>query len=526
MKWLRAAARLAALSFVLAASPLVRAQLQETLLPTRAHVGASNLPSEIAPVAAPFELPPFERPRFPSLRVEVAQVAGGPLSTQAIQEAIDDVSAKQGGTVVIPKGVWHTGRLVLKNDVNLHVSEGAELHFSGRVDDYQPAVFTRTEGVEVFSVGALIYANGQRNIALTGKGKLVGPPLDSELRARSNPVSVDKIDARTPVAERRYDGAAGGPVFLPVFVGPVNCRGVLIEGVTFERSALWNVVPLYCDGVIVRGVTIDSHGIPRGDGIDVDSSRNVLIEYCTFNCGDDAVAIKSGRGEDALRVNVPSENIVMRNCLVLKAHAGISTGSETGGMVRNLYVCDNVFEEPVVGIRFKTRRPRAGGGERLFYERIRIGRCSTAIAWDMLGEAQFVGGAANRLPMPAVGPLTPVYRDISVDQVQVDNARTAIKVIGLPESPATRILIQNFAATTSPSATANPHPVILNDVAGFILKNAAIKSTNRTISALDARDIVFENCRFEVPDGKLSLSVSGERSEKIQFRNCSPDVVR
>ncbi|MFT3868059.1 MAG: glycosyl hydrolase family 28 protein [Nibricoccus sp.] len=498
----------------------VRAQVQPTLLPKADQVGSANLPAEIAPVSAPFAAPQFARPKFPALRVEVASVADGQLATNVIQSAIDDVSAKHGGTVVISKGVWNIGRLVLKSNVNLHLNEGAELHFSGRVEDYQPAVFTRSEGVEVFSLGALIYANGEQNIAVTGQGKLVGPPLDCALRKQRNPVSVDKIDARTPVAERLCDGRNNGPVYLPVFIGPVNCRSVLIEGVTLERSALWNIVPLYCDGVIIRGVTIDSVNITSGDGIDIDSSRNVLIEYCTFSCGDDAVAIKSGRGEDALRVNVPSENIVMRNCLVVKAHAGISTGSETGGMVRNLYVCDSVFQEPVVGIRFKTRRPRAGGGEHLFYERIRIGRCSTAIAWDMLGEAQFVGAAASRLPIPPVTKLTPVYRDVSVNQVQVDNARFAIKVIGLPESPATKILIQNLSATTS------ERPIILNDVTGFVLKNAAIKSASGTIAALDARDITFENCRFDVPNDKLNLDASGELSKNIRFKNCTPRVGR
>jgi len=497
-------------------SLIVRSQVQESLLPGLAQVGAANLPVEIASVSAPFAMPQFARPKFAELRVELAPVASGTLATHAIQSAIDEVSAKHGGTVVISKGIWNTGRIVLKNNVNLHLSEGAELHFSGRVEDYQPAVFTRTEGVEVMSLGALIYAAGQQNIALTGKGKLVGPPLDCPLRKQKNPVSVDKLDAAQPVAERLYDGRNNGPVFLPVFFGPVNCRGVFLEGVTFERSALWNIVPLYCDGVIIRGVTVNSVQIPSGDGIDIDSSCNVLIEYCTFSCGDDCVVIKSGRGEDALRVNKPSEFIVMRNCLVLKGHAGISTGSESGGMIRNLYVCDSVFLEPVVGIRLKTRRPRAGGGEHLFYERLRIGQCSTAIAWDMLGEAQFVGQAASRLPAWPVTKLTPAYTDVSINQVLVEKARFAIKVIGLPESPATKILIQNLSVTTS------ERPLILNDVAGFVLKNSVLKSTNHTIGFLDAREITFENCRFDVPDGKLDLDVSGDLSKNIQFHNCTP----
>lgn len=497
-----------------------RAQVQENLLPTLAQVGAEAMTAEISPVVAPFAMPKFTRPNFPKLRVEIVPVAADMMATQTIQKAIDQMSERGGGTVIVPKGIWKTGRLVLKTNVNLHVSEGAELHFSGNAEDYQPAVFTRTEGVEVFSLGALIYANGEQNIALSGKGKLVGPPLDSTLRKLKNPMGVDKLDAKKPVAERLYDGHDGGPVFLPVFFGPVNCKDVFVEGVTFEQSALWNIVPQYCDGVIIRGVTVNSEKIPSGDGIDIDSSRNVLIEYCTFSCGDDGVAIKSGRGEDALRVNKPSEYIVMRNCLVLKGHAGISTGSETGGMVRNLYVCDSVFQEPVVGIRFKTRRPRAGGGEHLFYERIRIGKCSTAIAWDMLGEAMFVGGAANRLPAWEVTKLTPFYRDVYINQIQIDNARFGIKAIGLPESLATKILIENVSASTSERA------IILNDVEGFVLRNAKMRSANGTLVMLDARTVSFENCHFDVPEGKLKPEVTGELSKDIHFTKCTPEVNR
>ncbi|MFT3781322.1 MAG: glycoside hydrolase family 28 protein [Nibricoccus sp.] len=491
-------------------------KVNESLIPAADNVGAAMMPAEIAAISAPFLMPPLTRPRFPSLRVVVVLGATEELATRAIQAAIDEVSAKNGGTVILSKGVWKTGRLSLKSNVNLHLESGAELQFSGRVEDYQPAVFTRTEGVEVFSLGALIYANGQENISLTGQGRLIGPPLDSPMRKQKNRVSVDKIDARQPVVERRCDGRGGGPVYLPVFFGPINCRNVLVEGLTFEQSALWNIVPQYCDRVIIRGVTVESEKIPSGDGIDVDSSRNVLIEYCTFSCGDDCVVIKAGRGEDALRVDKSSEFIVMRNCLVRKGHAGISTGSETGGMIRNLYVCDSVFQEPVVGIRLKTRRPRAGGGEKLYYERIRIGQCSTAIAWDMLGESKFVGEEASRLPERAVTKLTPVYRDVTIKQVLAEKARFAIKVIGIPESPAANIVIEDVTATTT------ERPIILNDVDGFALRNADIKSANDTIGFLDARKVVFENCRFDTTTGQLNLDVAGERSREIEFRNCTP----
>jgi hypothetical protein len=136
----------------------------------------------------------------------------------------------------------------------------------------------------------------------------------------------------------------------------------------------------------------------------------------------------------------------------------------------------------------------------------------------MLGESQFVGQAASRLPAWPVTKLTPVYRDVFINQVLIEKTRFAIKVIGLPESPATKILIQNLSATTS------ERPIVLNDVEGFVLKNAEIKSANRTIGILDAREISFENCRFDVPEGKLDLEVAGDLSKNIQFHNCTPKM--
>src|SRR5688572_11084361 len=138
--------------------------------PIKEQVGAQALPSDIAPVTAPFPMPEFRKPAVPALSVDITAKGAQPGSkvTSAIQTAIDEVNQRGGGTVVIPNGQWHTGRISLKSYVNLHIAEGAELHFSGDVADYQPPVFTRNEGVEVMSLWALIYANGQEHIAVTG----------------------------------------------------------------------------------------------------------------------------------------------------------------------------------------------------------------------------------------------------------------------------------------------------------------------------------------------------------------------
>lgn len=163
------------------------------------------------------------------------------------------MSCRGGGTVVVPPGVWRTGRLILKSNVNLHLSEGAELRFSGNIIDYLPAVFTRDEGVELYSLGACLYADGQENIALTGKGKVVGPPTSCEIYKCNESMSSDKV-IRKPLADRIYDGKNGEGVFLPKTFAPINCKNVFVEGVTFERGLYWNIVPQYCEHILIRGL--------------------------------------------------------------------------------------------------------------------------------------------------------------------------------------------------------------------------------------------------------------------------------
>lgn len=152
-------------------------------------------------------------------------------------------------------------------------------------------------------MGAFIYAHDAENIAVTGKGKIVGPSTDCEIYQvnREKALNIENVcrNGDMPLAERVFDGKQnGGAVFLPKTIAPINCKNVLIEGVTMEQGLYWNVVPQYCDGVIIRGVTVSSFGHGRTDGIDIESSRNVLVEYCSLDCQDDCYTMKSGRGKD------------------------------------------------------------------------------------------------------------------------------------------------------------------------------------------------------------------------------------
>jgi len=485
-----------------------------TEIPTSNQVGAANMPEEIAPIKAPFEMAPLARPVFPDRTVSIAKKGAkeGKLSTKAIQKAIDELSTNGGGTVVVPSGKWLTGRITLKSNINLHLEEGAELHFSGNIKDYLPVVLTRNEGVEMYSLGAFIYALQADNIALTGKGRLIGPSKDCEIyQSHKNETAIDEfIPNECPPEQRIYDGKDGKTVFLPMFFSPTHCTNVLVEGVTFEETLFWNIVPVYCDKVIIRGVTVKSFGTPRGDGVDVDSSRNVLIEYTTLDCGDDCFTIKSGRGEDGLRVNKPSENIVIRYCLAKRGPGGVTCGSETAGMIRNVYVHDCVFENTHNGFYFKTRRSRGGGGENLYFERIRLVSPSIVFRWDMLGSQRWVGDLAKRLPARSVNSLTPVYRHISVKDVIVENCQQLISATGIPESPLSGVSITNMKAKCQ-------NLMNVQDVNGLVFSNSIIETENTKASVVDGRNIMFINVKLNVSGDKLQADYAGELSRPILY---------
>lgn len=484
-------------------------------IPTKDQVGAAVMPDTIAPVSAPFDMPVFTKPVFPDRFINIADrgADSSGLVTDIIQQAIDELSAQGGGKVIVSEGRWKTGRISLKSNVNLHFEAGAELHFSFEVKDYQPAVFTRVESLEVMSLAACIYANDQENIAITGKGKLVGP-YDGEIKERMYLEKIETlIDLNKPSHERIHDGSEEDWIFPPKFISPINCRNVYIEGVSLENTAFWNIVPVYCDWVIIRGVTVNSVGIPRGDGIDIESSKNVLIEYCTLSSGDDCFTMKSGRGRDGLAVSKATENVVVRHCLAKEGHGGITCGSETAGTIRNLYVHDCVFDGTGVGIRFKTRRPRGGGGENLYYDRIRMNLKYTAIKWDMLGSSIHVGELADRLPFRDVNELTPFYRDISISNLIIENSTHFLKVIGIPESPLKNLKINNAFVKSE-------NLMFLHDAVDVTISYSTIQTPDSLIEIVDGRDIRFQNVKFNLQGKTPNITLKGDLAEEVVLEHC------
>ena len=299
-----------------------------------------------------------------------------------------------GGKVVVPQGTFYTGPITLLSNVNLHIEKGATLKFSTNPTDYFPAVLSRWEGIDCYNAHPLIYAYQAENIALTGEGTLDGQGSKTDWwYMKGGRHTVEGMpDQITSGGRARLFGAAenGIPVeerimtpadaLRPPFVSFMNCTSALIEGVYITNSPFWVIHPIFCQDLIVRGVRINSHG-PNNDGCDPESCKNVLIENCVFDTGDDCIAIKSGRNNDGRKWNIPSENIVVRRCQMKDGHGGVVVGSEISGGYRNLYVEDCEMDSPNLDrvVRIKTNACRGGVIENLFVRNVRVNECNEAV---------------------------------------------------------------------------------------------------------------------------------------------------
>ncbi len=380
-------------------------------------------------ILARIKAPAFPDRDFPI--TDFGAVAGGADCTEAIAKAIAAANGAGGGRVVVPAGQWHTGAIRLKSNVNLHVSEGATLKFSPDPARY-PTVFTRWEGVECMNYSPLVYAWEQENVAVSGKGTLDGSAsIDTwwgwvrrnganPARAAADRRRLNEMGQKgVPVAERVF---GEGSFLRPNFIQPYRCRNVLVEGVTIVNSPMWEIHPVLCTNVTVRGVKINSHG-PNNDGCDPESCRDVLIEDCVFDTGDDCIAIKSGRNNDGRRVGVPSENLVVRNCTMKDGHGGVVIGSEISGGCRNVFAENCTMDSPNLdrALRLKTNASRGGTIESVFMRKVTVGHVGEAVLTiDLLYEE----GPKGDFP--------PTVRNISIDNVTSTASPRVMYIRGFP----------------------------------------------------------------------------------------------
>ena len=267
-------------------------------------------------------------------------------AVQTIQQRVDSCAAEGGGRVVVAPGTWETGPIHLRNNVELHLEEGAKLVFSGDPDDYRPLVRSSFAGIECMALSPMIYAYGCTNVALTGKGTLA-PQMDTWRIwfDRNTPEMFNAMgqlyawgDSDAPVESRRIADLPGAR-FRPCCVEFEKCKNVRLEGFRVKESPLWTVHLRLCEDVVVRNLDLEAQG-HNNDGIDIASCKRVLVEGCTFLQGDDGIVVKSGRDRDGRRVGVPCEDVEIRNCTARGGHTLFAIGSEVSGGVRNIRLHD------------------------------------------------------------------------------------------------------------------------------------------------------------------------------------------
>lgn len=350
--------------------------------------------------------------------------------TQAIQDAIVTCSNFGGGHVIIPEGVWNTGPLTLMSNVDLHLEEGATLLFTDDVSQFE-IVHTHWEGIDCYNVQPLIYAEGATNIAITGKGVIDGQagidnwygPLtwgvvqEDGRRVTAKQLLYQWCADETPLNQRFL--SQENPA-RPQTINFMDCKNVLLEDITINRSPFWCIHPVLCTNVTMRRVTMDSH-MGNNDGCDPESCTDMLIEDCTFDTGDDCIAIKSGRDADGRRIGVPSSNIIVRNCRMRDGHAGVAIGSEISGGFKNLWVEDCEMNSPHLNriIRIKSNPMRGGSVSNINARNITVGECDLAI----LG-IELVYGRTYEGPFPLD------FRDITLENITSGKSRYVIHVDG------------------------------------------------------------------------------------------------
>ena len=378
-------------------------------------------------------------------------------NADAINRAINYISEKGGGTVVIPEGIWFTAPIEIKSDVELRIEKNAILKFSKDIDQY-PLIITNYEGQECIRAKSPITAENAINIGITGGGVIDGSgdlwrpvkqfkltdrqwealmkksqytidtkeggiwmPTESSFKGNEHNIQLDAENALEKASEY-YD------FYRPVMVSLRHCKRILLDGVTFMNSPAWNIHPFFCKNLTVRNVTVSNpYYAQNGDGIDVESCKKVHIHNCTFETGDDAICIKSGKNAEARTFEDPCENLYIHDCIVNEGHGGFVIGSEMSRDVKNILVENCTFAGTDVGIRIKSAMGRGGVVEDITIRNINM--------IDIKNEAVILtmGYVLNLLDKnETIAQVdesdVPYFKNILIEQIECNGCDTAVKI--------------------------------------------------------------------------------------------------
>lgn len=428
-------------------------------------------------------------PTFPDRIVDIRNhgaVPGGNINcTIAIAGAIAACADRGGGRVIVPAGTWLTGPIHLKSNIELHLSEGAELVFTDNPDDYLPTVFVRWQGQECFNYSPLIYARGCENVAITGTGRLKGSgeawwrweKLEQLSGQRLYRMVLDNVE----VADRRF-GSPDQPL-RPQFINFIDCQNILLDGFSItEAGPFWSIHIAYGRNVTVQNLRVDTPVGPNTNAIVIDSTRDVVIQDCQLATSDDCVALKSGLNEDGWRVGKPTENVVVRRVRCTRGDGAISLGSEMSGGIRNVRIHDCSCDGVNVGIRMKAARGRGGVVEDVEFRDMEMGRIN--------GDAIHITTEYSSFVSPDGRP--PVFRDIEIRNVRCNDARIAAHMIGLADSALQNLTLENISIVASEGLfCTSGNGIKLIDVTIEPRKGPALNvrdSQDVTISGLNIKD--------------------------------------
>lgn len=500
-----------------------------------------------------FEMPRVKEPVIPANSVVItdfgAESGGHILCTQAFDAAIEALSQKGGGKVIIPSGTWLTGPITLRNNIELYTEIGALVVFSTDKSLY-PLVETNFEGFNTYRCTSPINGRNLENIALTGHGIWDGSGdawravkkdklTDSQWKKLIASGGIIGANGKNWYPSQQFiDGEKVAEMnvprdlktkeefekvkdFLrPVMVSLISCKKVLIDGPTFQNSPAWNIHPLMCEDFTMRNTTVRNPWYSQnGDGIDIESCKNSVIHDSNFDVGDDAICIKSGKDKEGRDRQIPNENLIVKNCIVFHGHGGVTVGSEMSGGVKNLHVSNCTFIGTDVGLRFKSNRGRGGVVENIYISDIEMMNIPTqAISFNLYYsgrsasedlEASEEGAPVKLLP---VTEETPQFKNIYIHDVNCKGANTGILLQGLPEMKLENVQLENIHMEAD-------YGMVCSDADQVKVKNLSLytkytpvidlkNSTNVSIDGLITSDGVSQ-----------LVKVSGSQTGTVLFQN-------
>ncbi len=500
-----------------------------------------------------FDMPRVKETSFPDYSVNISDFGavgdGLTKNTEAFAKAIADVSGKGGGRVVVPRGIWLTGPIIMKSNVNLHVEQGALVKFSDDFSDYE-LVETSFEGLDTWRNISPIYAQEVENIAFTGKGVFdgsgdswrfvkKGKMTASQWKSliKSGGVLNEKEDTWFPTEQAKlgHERTLSFNVppyktkeefeqvkdFLrPVLVSIVKSKRVLLDGPTFQNSPAWNLHPLMTEDLIVRNLTVRNPWYAQnGDGIDLESCKNVLIYNNSFDVGDDGICFKSGKDADGRRRGMPTENVVVKNNVVYHGHGGFVIGSEMSGGVRNVHVSNCTFMGTDVGIRFKSTRGRGGVVENIWISNINMINIPTeAIRFNMfyqgnspvLEQDEKAEDEKRDERLLPVTEETPVFRNIHMKNITATGSNTAAMFQGLPEMNLSNVSLENAVLETKNGIT-------MIDADGVKLTNVQVLAAEGpTLTIYNSKNVAVSGLAYGDTSGEV-VRLLGDKTQNVTF---------